>query len=701
MLDAGTAPLHIAGVTIFSDHADPQLRYVVADAPRVPADPEPRLTLLLFRGPAEGALLQLDTVLGPTAAQLEAVTHALTPLGGPPRLARPDWRGGTVSLAGWLWADELRPLTLSLGTPSLVGDPSATIAARLDRAGAALAERALSGGDALPTVVLYTLEFLGLAGPLGVEAEADLQAIHERLTLEGAVHTPYGRARLAKTWEEFAKDDLIRLRVVDESGDVESRRAEALARVGSELVATLLSPGPPPEAPRMLDDQPVAQVELSFRLTMRREALATTARWSFLERAARRITHHAAASLIGILGDRPIASHVRYADLTPPSRELVVRAEPELAALGIAALEVDLRLGSAPDDDDAARDPTGALAVTLTPEHVEARIPVARDPTLPLHYRVRARFDPAMTRAPATQTAWMEALGSAVVISARRLFPPRSLTVVAGHLPLDWLAHVELVVQPPAVEEPPRSLLLSSATRSARADFAAAGAGPLTVTAHYRGREGEPSASDPPRALDPGQDLLVIDGPFGPTVDVLLVPVPLSGVVSIVVELVLEHEGWRDAKAAAWDRPDRAPQRVGLRRLRGMPDAYRHRTTVVRDDGRVDVIDWAESDRRTLVVGAEGPVRVDRTEVFVLGGGPAGRGSLAIELSLTAGDASTQVLLEGTHDAAELVLVSPAGGPAPALVVREILADGRTREERRPEPPALVVLPLPSPDAPS
>lgn len=698
MLDAGTAPLHIGGVTVFADHADPELRYVIADAPRVRADPEPRLSLLLFRGPAEGALLQLDTELGPTAAQLEEVTRTLAALGRPPRLARPDWVGGTVSLAGWLQADELRPLTLSLGPPSLVGDPSSTLAARLDRGGAALAERALRGGDALPTVVIYTLEFLGLAGPLGVEAEADLQAIHERLTLEGAINTPYGRARLAKTWEEFAKENLIRLRVVDESGDVESRRAEALTRVGSELVAKLLSPCPPAEAPPILDDRAVAQVELSFRLTMRREALATTARWSFLERSARRIAHHAAASLVGILGDRSIDAHVRYADLAPPSRELVVRAEPELPALGIAALEVELRLGAAGSEGSEGRGSEAAaveLAATLTPAQVEARILVARDPTEPLRYRVRARFDPTVTRAPERQTEWMEALGSAVVISARRLFPPRSLTLVAGYLPLDWLDDVEVEVQPPAVEEPARLLVLSRTQRSTQADFAAAGDGPLTITAHYRGREGEPSVSDPPRTLDPGEDLVVLDGPFGPSVDVLLVPVPLSGVVSITVELELSDVGFRHTKTAAWDLPDRTPRRVGLRRLRGMAGTYRHRTTLLHDDGRVEVIDWAESDERTLVMGAKGPVRVDRTEVLALGGGPAGRGSLAIELELTAGDASTKVLLEGTRDVAELVLVTPASSPAPTLVAREIMADGRTREERFPEPPAIVVLPLP------
>lgn len=700
MLDAGTAPRHIGGLTVFADHADPGVRYVLADTPRVRADPEPRLSLVLFRGEAEGALLQLESELAPTPAQLHAVTEALTELGQQPQLLRPDWRKGEVQLAGWLAADELRPLVLSVGTPSLVGDPSSVIAARLDRDGAALAERALRGGDALPTVVIYALEFLGLAGPLGIEAEADLQAIHDRLTAEGALTTPYGRARLAKTWEQFERDRLIRLRVLDESGDVESRRAEALTRVGSELVAALLTPTPPPELPPQLGDQPVADIELSFRLTMRREELATTARWSFLERTARRIVHHAAASLIGLLGDRPVSAHVFHADLAPPSRTLVVRAEPELEVLGIAALEVELRLGGAAGDGDGEPEPEPEpeMAVTLTPEAIEARLPVERDPTLPLRYRVRARFDPLRTRAPDRVTAWTEALGSAVVISARRLFPPRTLTVVTGRLDLRWLDHVEVVVQPPAPQEPARSLVLSAEARSAQACFAAAGDGPLAITTHYRGREGEPSRSDPPRTLAVGEDLVVIDGPFDASVEVLVVPLPLPDVLSAVVELELSHDGWHHARSVAWDPPDGTARRVGLRRLRGAPGRYRHRTTLVRDDGRVDVTAWAESAAPTLVVGAEGPVRVDRTEVFVLGGGPAGWGHLAIELRLAAGDASTSAVLEGTTDRAELVLVSPHSGPAPVLTIREILATGEIRERSIAAPSSLTVLTPPQPE---
>ena len=45
MLDAGTAPRYVGGLTVFGDHADPRLGYVVAEVPRVRASPEPALSL--------------------------------------------------------------------------------------------------------------------------------------------------------------------------------------------------------------------------------------------------------------------------------------------------------------------------------------------------------------------------------------------------------------------------------------------------------------------------------------------------------------------------------------------------------------------------------------------------------------------------------------------------------------------------------
>lgn len=684
MLDAGRPPQRIGALTLFHDHADAHRRYVLADAPGLVLDAHqnPQLSLLLFRGgsgaAAAGGLLQFEAALAPSAAQLAAAEKELIAKGiETPNLVRPDWRAGSVRLAGWLEADELKPLALYSGAPSLVGDPLALVSARLDAAGAALADAALRG-NALPTVLIFELETLGLAGPLGIEAEAELQALHDRLSAEGALTTPYGRARIAKTWEQAARDNLIRVRVVDESGDVESRRAEAMRRIGEDLIARLFSPYPPAEKPPQLGDETLAPIELSFRLTMRREELATSTRWDFRERRAVVIRHHAAASLIGLLGARPASDHIRTAELDHPSAELTLRAEPELARLGIAALEVDVR--------EAGGDAL-LQTLTLTDAAPELRIAIAAE-CGPLQWRARARFDPLVTQVADRTSHWHDANGYLIAVSARRLFPPRVLTVIAGRVEFDWLDHVEVVVE--AAPDAPRSLRLDASTPSAEAFFASAADAPLRVSAHWRGRGDEPAASDTPR--DVSDDVLVLDSPFADSIDVLLVPLPLAGVRTLSVELRWNVGALDQHKTVAWELPAREPQRMALRRLRGSPASYAYRVQRVGDDGTLDEGPWIETERTTLVIGADAAAAVRQVKVLLLGG-VSGRGAFAIELIYACGDARSSELLEGEHDSATLTLVVPRDAPPAELLVREYLDSGAVRETRWPDPPSLLVVP--------
>src|SRR5688500_3306510 len=137
MLDIGRPPQHIAGLTLFYDHVNMDRRYVLAEVPRLVANPDPQLSLLLFRGESLGGLLQLECTVAPTDAQLAEVERELSHAGRAPTLALPDWRSGSVRLAGWLQAEELAPKVLVVGAPSLVGHPVAVVAARLDAPGAA------------------------------------------------------------------------------------------------------------------------------------------------------------------------------------------------------------------------------------------------------------------------------------------------------------------------------------------------------------------------------------------------------------------------------------------------------------------------------------------------------------------------------------------------------------------------------------
>jgi hypothetical protein len=201
----------------------------------------------------------------------------------------------------------------------------------------------------------------------------------------------------------------------------------------------------------------------------------------------------------------------------------------------------------------------------------------------------------------------------------------------------------------------------------------------------------EPTLTESPREIE--GDLLVLDSPFADSINVLLVPLPLSNVVTTVVELRTEHEGFVHAKTESWDAPDQAPRRVGLRRLAGSPREFSYRIRFIHEDGTLDEKPWVTSERATLVLGAEGETDVRAAEVVLLGGGPAKRGSFAVELVLQAGAQHTQELLEGERDSATLVLVVPEGAPAPALIAREFLNSGEVRETRWEDPEALVVLP--------
>jgi hypothetical protein len=687
MLDVGRAPEHRGGLILFFDHADENIRYVTSEAPRIVDRPEPRFSLVLFRGAGDddrttGGLLQLEAFLAATNEQLKAARNELAALGRVPALATPDWRAGSVEVAGWFTEDAMKPLSLALGRPSLVGDPVVVLAARLDRQGAGLAASSLRG-DSLPIVLMWKLETLGLAGPLGIEVEADLQAMHERLSMEGALNVPIGRARIAKTWETFAKEQLIRTRIVDESGDFESNRTEALRRVGEDLIARMFSPFPPPELPPQLTDERIAPIELSFKLIHRKEELEQTRRWSFRERRAIPIVHYAASSLNGLLHGRKASDHIFFTDVGAERRDVVVRVEPELEKLAIAAVEVDLDW---PDSGELNR------TLVMTPVSTEHRFTINRPLGESIRYRVRARFDPAKTRTRDRETDWMEASGDLVVISARRLFPPRTVTLAVGRAEMDWMDHVQVEVS--TALEKARSFTLTNNRRSVVADFPGAGDGPLRFSARWRGLPNEPERSSPP--FESSDELVILDSPFGDSIGILAVPLPLQGVVTITLDLRIGGNGFGDEKHLAWNEDDRTAQQVGLRRLHDSPRRYQYRVDLIHEDGTFEEQPWVETEQRSIVIGAHKPVQVYWTEIVVLGGGPAGRDSLAIELVLESGANRIRELLEGEIDTARLVLVAEQNDPPPILTAREFLKSGQVIETHWAELERLHVLGLSS-----
>ncbi|MFO0637018.1 MAG: hypothetical protein U0168_29660 [Nannocystaceae bacterium] len=673
---------------MFFDHADAGVVYVAPEVPHLLAEPTPQLSLVRFRGrDGGGSLLSLQLTLAPGEAQLDALAHERLrdDAVGPPRLLRPSWRAGTVRVFGFLDDTTLPPRVLAAGPPSLLGDPSVVLAARLDEQATAIAEASLRG-DSLPSVVAFELEALALGGPLGIEIEADLQAIHDRLTVGGALTTPYAAAKLKATWEELARERIIRVTILDESGELESNRSEALRRVGEALIGEMLTSEPPPEAPPQLDDKPVAPVELSFRLTARRESLATRKSWRFHERAAMPLRFTAAASLVDLLRGEPIAAHILDADVGSDTRAVLVRAEPELTALGLAALEVDVRV--------AARDTL--QSIVLTDAAPEARVVLERDGFEPWRCAHARASIPTLTTAADRSSEWATVEGSAVVVSARRLFPPRSLAFIIGRAELDWIEAIEIAVDTPP--EPTRTVTLSEQRRWAELLLLGAGTAPASARVRWRGRADEPSVELPATPLV--GDATVLDSPFGPSLQVLCVPLPASDRATLTLELRAHWGELEQLRTLAWDGDDRQPRRTSLRRLLDAPRSYEFRTTAVGFDGRVETSAWQTSEAASLVLGGDGYV-VASCDVFALGG-PAGRGSVAIALTLQAGEHATHVVLEGTQDHATLVLAHPPDAGTPALTLDEFLSDGTVRTRVVSPTPSMFVLdPAPPTDAPA
>jgi len=160
---------------VYRDDRDAARFYAFAGHPRVALDDagHPQLSVLVYRrgkeNPPEGGQLTLTTSLALTAAEKLAVGRAaaaaLAPPGrgpdpsrvpaalearGAPTIVPPEWLSGEVSVH---FADGID----MTGRPSLAGDNTCVLTAALDAAGAAAAERAVTGGLA-DTLASYAVE---------------------------------------------------------------------------------------------------------------------------------------------------------------------------------------------------------------------------------------------------------------------------------------------------------------------------------------------------------------------------------------------------------------------------------------------------------------------------------------------------------------------------------------------------------------
>ncbi len=674
MIDAGRPPLFADGLALLRDHADPALLHVLPGPPRLRrgADGAPRLRLDVYRSErADGGLLQLEVDLGIEPERLEELTRSLTAsLGVAVRLAVPAWRAGEAALIGaWRPADappaDTPPtsngaLRVAVTAPSLEGDCPVVIAAALDRTAAALAAEALRAGT-LPMGVVYTLEVLALEGPLAVEAEAELHRVHERLRLRGGFETAWGSAELQGFFEELVEEGLIRFHVHDEVPDADAARAEALRRVGEDLLRRMFDPGPGPSwgSP---DRSRSGVGQLSFYARTDRATLEETARWSWSERRARVLVHHTGASLVGLLRPdepAPVTEHT----LRATGAGLRIHVEAGMEELGLAAVEVLVQWGPAPTEpDDAA--PLAERTVLLRPDAADADLLVEAPPLTPWRWRATPHGGGSSTPTP-----WQAGSGGALVVTPRRIAPFREAWILPGDIPFDWLDRVELEAR---AGDHARHVTLRRGDPAVRLRFPGDTPDPR-LRATWRGRPGEPDHVD---ADGPLADLLVLDAPFGPDLVVTLVPAVGADVVSLEAEATRDGP-LPDTRRARWDAPPFDAVPLSLRRLRGADDAWRLTWREERETGEL-VEHTSTPDTRAAVLGAPG-TRIEWLDVALV----ADAELLGVALTVTATDGSppARVFLGPGERDRRVPLVLGVGAPLRwSAAIERWTASGATRD---------------------
>jgi hypothetical protein len=629
MIDLASSPHLHAGLILFPDNADPS-RWYAAGAEVRPARAD-ALRIDIFRGGAEGALVQLEITADPSPAALEGARAAL---GDGVVIVPVEWVGGEVWIAGRLGdADVSR----SVGRPGTAGSTNTVIAARVDEALARVVVAALQG-EATPAVVGYELEAEGLAPPLDAEVEADMGAVYDAFAAQGALLTPIGRARVRFLVEELVKGGAVRVHVSDGAGD--ETRSAAIARFGEDLVRLAFAPAGTSPIARSFDPA-MAQIELQFKLSWRRDAVEQHLRWSYRERKARRFSHFVSASLIG--WGAPSAVREHSLDGGP---EVL-----ELAAVGRFA-EVGVELDA----------PIGA-AFTLLPEAARAEVLLGAGARDALRYRVTTRFETSPlgpVEGPVWSSDWIDAPGALALV-----LDPAAIHGL-------WTARFELLAAETGVTGVDLRLFREDGELEARATLVA-GAPSLAfsfVTAGWRvARRWQYPGDVVEDEADvlPGFNLL---RPPTRTVETRVLVVADEGLEVVDVTLVGEDApAWRHDLTLT---PADDGRTLRLVVAASGPERWRWTATSVYADGRVRVEEGGP--RRALVLGAAEGVRAVSVVLLL---SPEAQGFAAITLVARAGDAAAHAWLDG--GATKRVLTLPAAAPrAWTLTVEGLRADGST-----------------------
>lgn len=274
----------VKGVSVFPDHADPQVYYYLPSMPHLTTtkDPTtgtdtPSFLLLGYVGTEEqgtGGFLSFDCNLGipddlvrDVASDLQA-SENLPEL---PRLVPVPLVGGTVRLQMLGTGSGDEPTEVEAGrprfvlgidhhtNPSLFGVNQASFSVQLDQPGFTVVEDCI-GGAILPIIVTYSLEYLALRPAYKATLKIDWDRMQDHLDESFGAKVMFFSSEINETVDELIDKRIIDLNVdtfvteEEENDGVIARRDAAVAQIRQMVTEAFFTPSIPPWTPEKKSD---------------------------------------------------------------------------------------------------------------------------------------------------------------------------------------------------------------------------------------------------------------------------------------------------------------------------------------------------------------------------------------------------------------------------------------------------------------
>ncbi|MDQ3475508.1 MAG: hypothetical protein M3492_03980, partial [Actinomycetota bacterium] len=271
MLQLGETMKVIDGVTVFSDHADPN-RFWYLPAPVVLADKpdgSKAFTFIKYTDKAKtggargGGFLMFETMLTLDKGTERSILSALRSEADDPTLEMVPFDegsvecvalnlqggGGTTAAAATPGGFNAVEEILGTSVPSLFGENRALFSLTLSQEGSTILEQALAK-QAAPIGVIYKLKFTALRPSLHVRIKADLERVYDELSAGLSANVAWFGASIEAAFQKLVQEGVIDIKVLTFSTDTDLKDKEkwALDFFKDNLLSTWFSPSLSPQS---------------------------------------------------------------------------------------------------------------------------------------------------------------------------------------------------------------------------------------------------------------------------------------------------------------------------------------------------------------------------------------------------------------------------------------------------------------------